>query len=182
MSEEIKNENTEVEEVETETVNPSEVDVNTNETESSSTETESNEEGKSIPYSRFKSKVDEVNKLKAELDELKNGSIQQDEAETVEEVDADETKTVDYKELSEQYKQAFEEVLQSKLEQVPDDMRDLIPDVDELQKLKWIDNAIAKGLFTTQKPQDFGNLGANPTEEEAPDTSSFIRGLGRKFS
>lgn len=175
-------EQTEVEEVETETVDSSaEQDVNTETTEQVETELE---DGKAVPYKRFKEVNDKYKAIKDELDKLKVDTSQQTnktEAENTEEV---ETETVEVEELNPlqdkltQYEQMFNKMYEDKLEQVPEAFRDLIPEGDSTSKLAWIESAIAKGLFNN-KPKDFGSLGANPPQEEQPDTSAFIRKLGR---
>lgn len=182
----------EVEEEETEAVNSSAEDVKTDKTEDAETESTDietdKEDEKSVPYARFKTKVDEVNQLKAELEKLKGDSSQQsDDVKTTDTEPTDEIKTDTgatnlLNEKVIQYEQVFNQLYQSKLAQIPEDYHDLIPDVDDVSKLAWIENAISKGLFTAVKPNDFGNMGANPTKEEAPDNSSFIRNLGRKFN
>jgi hypothetical protein len=47
----------------------------------------------------------------------------------------------------------LKEIADSHVERVPEEMRDLIPDLPPGQKIKWIQNATQKGLFE-QKPQE----------------------------
>ena len=45
------------------------------------------------------------------------------------------------------------EIAQGFVEEVPEDMRDIIPDLPAAQKIKWIQNAQKKGLFNKQTPE-----------------------------
>jgi len=47
----------------------------------------------------------------------------------------------------------LEEIATGLIETVPDEMRDLVPDLPHGQKIKWIQNAAKKGLFN-QKNSD----------------------------
>lgn len=57
---------------------------------------------------------------------------------------------------------SLKEVAESFVETVPEDMRDMIPDLPPAKKIKWIQSANAKGLFSnpgkapvdTKKPGD----------------------------
>lgn len=42
---------------------------------------------------------------------------------------------------------ALEEIAASYLEEVPEDMKDLVPDLPPLAKIHWLRNALSKGLF-----------------------------------
>ncbi|RJP90944.1 MAG: hypothetical protein C4518_08600 [Desulfobacteraceae bacterium] len=46
----------------------------------------------------------------------------------------------------------LKEFADSFIESVPEEMRDLIPDLPPGQKIKWIQNATQKGLFNQQAP------------------------------
>ncbi|MFZ2634415.1 MAG: hypothetical protein WAX48_22765, partial [Desulfosalsimonadaceae bacterium] len=46
----------------------------------------------------------------------------------------------------------LKEFADSFVESVPEEMRDLIPDLPPGQKIKWIQNATQKGLFNQQAP------------------------------
>lgn len=135
------------------------------------------DDNKKVPYERFKEVNDKYKAVKKELDELKgNQSNETDESFN----DANNNDTNNTGEL-EQYKTAFNDVFQSKLEAVPEEYKDLIPEGDDLSKFKWIESAIEKGLFDTKKAESFGNQGNNPSEEEEQSNTSFIKGLGRRF-
>lgn len=43
---------------------------------------------------------------------------------------------------------ALEEIAQGYLDEVPEDMKDLVPDLPPLQKIHWLRNALSKGLFS----------------------------------
>lgn len=67
----------------------------------------------------------------------------------------------------------LESLAASFIEDIPEDMRSLIPGLPPVEQIKWIREAQKKGLFakkapesgpdakrpSTKKPQDFGNLG-----------------------
>lgn len=46
-----------------------------------------------------------------------------------------------------EYEETFTTLLNQKLEQVPEDKRGLVPDLPPRQKLTWLENAFAAGLF-----------------------------------
>lgn len=56
------------------------------------------------------------------------------------------------------------EIAQGFVEEVPEDMRDIIPDLPAAQKIKWIQNATRKGLFNkqTQEGIDTKRPGSKP--------------------
>lgn len=49
---------------------------------------------------------------------------------------------------------AITEMIDAELQDVPEDMRDLIPEGKPLSKLRWIRNAKARGLFKQQTPPE----------------------------
>ena len=71
---------------------------------------------------------------------------------------------------------ALEEIASELAEEIPEDMRDLIPNISATEKIKWLRSAIKKGLFSSnpassspdskrpngKPPVDFSTL--NPTE------------------
>jgi len=190
MPEEIKDEEITAE-VETETVDSTDEVVNTDTTEDVEAKVVDEaepEEGKAVPYKRFKDINDKYKAVKAELEALKGDTSQQTneaETETTEVVETEDIvtdTTIPADDKVSRYEAVFNQMFTSKMEQVPEAYRDLIPEGDDLAKMSWIESAISKGLFTVEKPKDFGGLGANPTKEEAPDSTGFIRSLGRKFN
>jgi hypothetical protein len=66
--------------------------------------------------------------------------------------------------------QALEDIASGFIETIPDDMREMVPDLPPAEKIKWIQSAQKKGLFTKPKngldskkpgdkpPIDFSNL------------------------
>lgn len=46
----------------------------------------------------------------------------------------------------------LKEIADGLIETVPEEMRDLVPDLPQGQKIKWIQNAAKKGLFNQQTP------------------------------
>ncbi|MFA6009423.1 MAG: hypothetical protein WC799_05520 [Desulfobacteraceae bacterium] len=49
---------------------------------------------------------------------------------------------------------ALNEIAESLTDDIPEDMKDLIPDLPPAQKIKWIKNANKKGLFNPQHVQN----------------------------
>lgn len=45
------------------------------------------------------------------------------------------------------------EIAQGFVDEIPEDMRDIVPDLPPAQKIKWIQNATKKGLFNPQADQ-----------------------------
>lgn len=141
---------------------------------------------KTIPYERFKTVNDNYKEVKKQLDALVKQQ-EQVELETKEKQGEFETLYNELKEKHEPisnefqlYKDTFQEILKAKLETVPENMRDLIPQGNELEQLKWIENATAKGLFNKGNPQSFGNGGTNPdTSNENKTNKGFLKGLSR---
>jgi len=154
-------------------------------------------EEKPVPYKRFKDINDKYEAVKAELDGIKD-NLNHSQAEPkpgVEVVEVNETneeiekthltndskETVSDNEELQQYKEAFNQIFEIKLNSVPEQFRDLVPEGSDLSKLQWIESALNKGLFEVKQVQDFGNSGGNPLEQEQQDNTSFIKKLGRKF-
>lgn len=170
MSEEIKETNTQ----DNETNNSSaEKDVNTVATEKENM----------IPYSRFKEVNDNYKNLKAQLDELtSNKAVEELEAKKqagqFEELyNTLQSEHEPLKAQVTQYKELIDGLLQSKLEQVPEEYKDLIPEgLDDLSKLKWIENAVSKGLFgNNSQVKSFGNKGSNPAPVDSITKDQFAK-------
>lgn len=67
---------------------------------------------------------------------------------------------------------ALDDIANNLIEEIPEDMRDIIPDLPPVQKIKWITTANKKGFFGSQHnhngpdskrpgdkvPQDFSNM------------------------
>lgn len=78
------------------------------------------------------------------------------------------------------------QMLEAKLENIPEDQRDLIPDgLTPEQKLAWLEKAEAKGLFGRRPDMPIGE-GTNPTQQPTQDISELsafqkiLMGYGRK--
>lgn len=138
-----------------------------------------------VPYDRFKSVNDEKNEFKKKYEELLNQQ-KQDEEETKKKQGEFEGLYTDLKSKYEplesqfkQYQETFQSILKTKLDSVPENMRDLVPAGNELEQLKWIENAISKNLFKQDNPKSFGNNGDNPNNESQKQKSGFLKGLSR---
>lgn len=144
-----------------------------------------NQNDKPIPYDRFKSVVDQKNEYKKKYDELIQQQEQQQREQQEKQGEYEQLYNdlkAKYEPVNEQFKQyqeTFKQLLETKKQSVPEDMRDLIPEGDELQQLNWIEQAQAKGLFTKEKPKDFGNKGSNPDDMNQKTNKGFLKGLSR---
>jgi hypothetical protein len=125
-------------------------------TESTSSQTENSEN--MIPQSRF-NKVNEERKALAErLEALEKAQTERDES-TRKQRETELAEQNQYKQLYEaakaeneslkslqgevkRYRDAFESTLQTRLESIPEERRDLIPDLDPIAKLAWLDKAM----------------------------------------
>ncbi|MEB1806604.1 MAG: hypothetical protein LPK26_04725 [Bacillaceae bacterium] len=139
----------------------------------------------SIPYDRFQSVVQEKNQYKQQLENLLKQQ-QDDETEAKKKQGEFESLYNDLKSkhdpLSEQFKQyqeTFKSILTTKLEAVPEEFKDLIPQGNELEQLKWLENAESKGLFKKDNPQSFGNNGDNPNNQDNKQKKGFLKSLSR---
>lgn len=64
-------------------------------------------------------------------------------------------------------------MLEMKIEKVPEDKRDLIPEgLTPEQKLAWLEKAEAKGLFSYQAEKQIGT-GTNPQQKQSVDLSKL---------
>lgn len=123
------------------------------------------EDDKTVPYTRFKEVNEKYQALKAEFEALKESNSSKQDVENAE---------------LQKYKDAFNNTLESKLNEIPESYRDLIPDVGDFEKMQWIDNAVSKGLFK-KDVVEFGNKVNNPSVQEKDNDVSFIKNLSRKF-
>lgn len=73
---------------------------------------------------------------------------------------------------------ALTEVCDELIEEIPEDMRDIIPDLSPADKIKWIRNAMKKGLFATQKdtngPDSKRPSGKSPANFENMNPQSIM--------
>jgi predicted nuclease with TOPRIM domain len=135
----------------------------------SSTNSQQNEN--MIPYSRFKEVNDNYKTVKDQLDklikdketEVEESKKKQGEFESL--YNDLKTKHEPLSQQFQQYQETFQAILKTKLESVPKEFHDLIPQGSELNQLQWIENAFAKGLFN-KSSQSFGNQGSNPNNND----------------
>ena len=78
---------------------------------------------------------------------------------------------------------AIEAVANELLEDIPEDLRDVVPDLPPAEKIKWIRNAQKKGLFNTNHKQD-GPDSKRPGGKQPKDLSNLtpfeLRRMGYK--
>jgi len=78
---------------------------------------------------------------------------------------------------------AIEAVANELLEDIPEDFRDIVPDLPPAEKIKWIRNAQKKGLFNTNHKQD-GPDSKRPGGKQPQDLSNLtpfeLRRMGYK--
>ena len=80
-----------------------------------------------------------------------------------------------FNEVNEKKKQAektLQEVADSFMEQVPEDMKDIVPNLPADQKIKWIQSAQQKGLFNKQ-PESGPDSQAPKSGKTEVDTSNM---------
>ena len=79
--------------------------------------------------------------------------------------------------------EALKEIAQSYLDEVPEEMKDLVPDLPPLQKIHWLRNALAKGLFNGNRVES-GPDSKRPGAKQAVDLSGLspaaLRRMGYK--
>ncbi|UNC92718.1 hypothetical protein [Candidatus Contubernalis alkaliaceticus] len=149
------------------------------------TNDDSQNTGNTIPYSRFKEVNDNYKNVKQQLDDLikkqkedeeeskkKQGEYQQLYEQVKAEYDP-------LKQEHEQIKSVFNSILETKLKQIPEEYRELIPNTTEIEKLQWIESANSKGLFSKEQIKDFGNKGDNPNHSSEMTLEDFNK-LGYK--
>ena len=74
-----------------------------------------------------------------------------------------------FDELNEKRKtavQALEDIATGFIETIPDDMREMVPDLPPAEKIRWIQTAQKKGLFT--KSQDANGLDSKKPGDKPP--------------
>jgi chromosome segregation ATPase len=138
-----------------------------------------------VPYSRFKEVNDNYKAVKEELDKLKKDLQKADEDAKKKQGEFEalynELKSK-HDPLAEQFKayeETLKEILKNKLEAVPEKFRSLIPKGNQVEQLKWLENAEKAGLFKTENVTSFGNNGNNPDNTSQKLTKGFLKGLSR---
>lgn len=74
-----------------------------------------------------------------------------------------------FDELNEKRKEAvkaLDDIATGFIESIPEDMRDMVPDLPPAEKIKWIQSAQKKGLFT--KAQDTNGLDSKKPGDKLP--------------
>jgi ribonucleoside-triphosphate reductase len=146
--------------------------------------TDSGKDEHMIPKSRF----DEVNAqykaVQKQLDDLSKAQTDREEAEALARGDHEKV-IADLKPKAEQadkYAEQIEAMLETELEDVPEDKRDLVPDGDPLTRLKWLQRAKAKGVFAAPKPPstDAGAQG-DGSQKKAVELTATERDYARAF-
>lgn len=139
-----------------------------------------------IPYSRFKEVNDNYKTVKAQLDELiqKQKSAEEEAKKKQGEFESLytdlKTKHDPLEQQFKQYQDTFKEILKNKLDSVPEKFKLLVPQGNEVEQMKWLENAEKTGLFKTNNPQSFGNNGDNPPNGEGQKPNKgFLKGLSR---
>lgn len=120
-------------------------------------------------------KVD-VQALKQELAEA-NAKAQEVETLTVE-VGNLEKEVSEKDAVIKEYEELLGDMVETKMNQVPADLKDLIPDnMDLKQKLAWLEKAESKGIFNKEKKKPDVEVG-KPMNVDAPqvDTSKMSAG------
>jgi hypothetical protein len=156
-------------------------------TENTNTNTESTSAGTQnaenmIPQSRFSEVTKELREAKTLLKQMQDASEaaelarkQQTETELAEQnqykqlYEAAKAELESMKSLQSEvkrYRESFESTLQSRIQSIPEDMRDLIPNGDPIEQMAWLDKALPE-LTTPPKPNaprlDGGSGGAGGT-------------------
>lgn len=50
--------------------------------------------------------------------------------------------------------EAIDKIVEAKIETIPEDLRDIVPDLDSVSLIQWLAKAEAKGLFTVEYEED----------------------------
>ena len=118
--------------------------------------------------------------LQKEIDELKRSKMTEDEKLKAD-LEAAKPKAAKF----DAYSKTVSEILDVELAEVPEDKRELVPDLDPIEKLKWVRNAKTKGLFAPpsavvpEKKPGTGN-GAPPPNGgggTSPDMAAYEKEL-----
>lgn len=130
-------------------------------------------EPKKVETESEKAEVD-VEALKNELAEANKKAQEVENLTTTIEAMKKDSETKDA--VIQEYEELVGKMIETKMEQVPADFKDLIPDnLDLKQKLSWLEKAEAKGLFTKEEKIRPNVEIGKPMNIEAPavDTSKL---------
>ncbi|WP_276913174.1 hypothetical protein [Aneurinibacillus aneurinilyticus] len=139
-------------------------------------------EGKTIPYDRFKAVNDDLKTFKETFKELGIEGIDglkslvttfTELKQTNVEVETVKTKAETYEQRVQQLEGVIEQLLETRLVNVPEEFHDLIPaDYTAEQKLEWITAAEAKGLFGKKRHQQIGGE-TNALDKQTTDLNTL---------
>ncbi len=138
-----------------------------------------------VPQSRFNQVIAEKNALQERLAKLEQAEADRQRKLLEEQGNfQDIIKSLEPKaQRTEELTKTLQEYLNTELEQIPSDMRDLVPEGDITSQLKWIQNARAKGLFTKPAPPitDAGEKGDTPPpQRDEPEGTRNIRDIAKQ--
>lgn len=139
-----------------------------------------------IPKSRFdevnnkykdvQSKLEELLKEKQEREKAeaeKRGEFEKLYQQATEEAKTHKQKVEAFEQRVQQLEGVIQQLLETKLEAIPEEFRDLIPSNFTVeQKLEWIANAEKKGLFTKKQQQQIGG-DTNSSDKQAIDLTAL---------
>lgn len=137
-----------------------------------------------IPKKRFDEVNENYKSLKQELEDLKKAqeASQKEEPEPVKEepkhVEVPNPKLEALEKQVEGFNTLMNEMVQTKIQAIPEDMRDLIPDgLSVEQKLSWINKAEEKGLFKKQTNVVVGQPLNHSSEQDKADAMKKMNPL-----
>lgn len=91
----------------------------------------------------------------------------------------------DTKSKAEKLEGAVKTILDNKLAAIPDEFKDIVPDVDDLAKLAWLEKAESKGLFTKKENPEIeigGKLKVDPPVTKSQEKLTPQQRLANYFS
>lgn len=123
-----------------------------------------------VPYGRFREVVQQRNEVRIQLQELREAQREAEEeaAREAGEFERLYTEAQPRLEQLDAYESTIGEMLEARLEQVPENMRELVPEGSSLARLRWLERAAAAGV-----------LGG---EQSPPRTSPGVPPSGRRQS
>lgn len=151
------------------------------------------ERSKYIPRDRFDEVLGERNDLKRRLDALEEAEQErqqkklEDEGNYQEIIETLKPEAERAKQLQEQldmYEQRDQQELETELEALDDDLKELVPDGSPSQQLSWLRSAKRKGLFTKPSPPetDAGTGGdPKPREKELPAKQQALKDMAAEY-
>lgn len=127
-------------------------------------------------YKDIQQQLDEIMQEKAAREKAeaeKRGEFERLYNEANEEAKSVKTKAETFEQRVQQLEGVIGQLLESKLTNVPEEFRDLIPENFSVeQKLEWITSAESKGLFTKKKQQQIGG-DTNASDRQTTDLNTL---------